>query len=348
MLTEDIITMSTLITSYIIDTNEGWYTLSKELNPTIRANINEQWINLIKSYSNSITETNNIYILDISPFAITYGLLCASKNNKAYFISCNVKPKLFTMNMNEDIFTLYLNILNITEYQKGLYCDIYGFPNNQSNLDATYKLVLSLMKKTRINYRLVYISENSLDETITFQRDIDGPKKYGKYYENYCVYSSIDTFEEVILKDIKKRFIANNLTLPTTVFLHVGNQINFDNERQIESLELIFNTMENIPINISYLESIIKSNTSYSKFTIDETTIKCIKPINKKYINDYWYFKIKNDYKMKYKKNDYDMSNENTNFFLIQSCHCVAGYEIEGAFVLIHTEECSWSFWIKN
>jgi hypothetical protein len=346
MSTEDIITMSNLITSYIINTNEGWYTLSKELNPTIRANINAEWKNLIKSYSNPIIEPNNIYILDnintLDDYsqATIHGLLCAYKSGSGYFISCNVKPKLFTMNMNEDIFTLYLNILNITEYQKGLYYDIYGFPSNQSNLDATYKLVVNLMKKTKINYKLVYISEKSLDNTITFQRDIDGPKKYGKYYEDYCVYPVIDTFEEVILKDIKKLFIANNLTLPTTVFLHVGNQINFDNERQIESLELIFNTMDNIPINISYLEFLVKSNTSYSNFTIDETTIKCIKPINKKYIYDSWYHMVKNHYKMRYTNSCYTLLDDNINFLLIKSS--------DGAFVLIHTEECSWSFWIKN
>ena len=196
------------------------YGISSSLTFGERSLINQQWQDIVKSVKEMIQEvvaenTDNPDFIDprnVIPIVDTSGSMStAGVQNKAIglgllataistmpgcLISFSDTPEVFKVDLTKDVFNQFLTI-----YQ--------GPMGYNTNIDATYRLLLDLMVKSKtpkVNFAMLVLTDGQFDRNlVTF----DGAK---------AGYDAQKYFENVFLGRMEKAFTDKGYTLPRTIF----------------------------------------------------------------------------------------------------------------------------------
>lgn len=229
----DLANLAKIVMGYVVGGNGyGHASLSPSLTSAERSLISQQWRDMMKSVSELVEEAvkqhaddpefldprEAIFVVDTSGsmtsanvqhIAVALGLLGASISTMpGCLISFSDKPKLFKVDLSKDVFDQFLTVLN-------------GPTGLNTNIDATYRLVLDLMEKsgtTRSTFALVYLTDGQFDSGLVH---FDGVKSYG-YSSGYGTLGTKKHFESVFLGRMEKAFNDKGFTLPRTVFWNLN------------------------------------------------------------------------------------------------------------------------------
>lgn len=195
------------------------YGISSSLTFGERSLINQQWQDIVKSVKEMIQEVvventdnpdfidprNVIPIVDTSGSmtsagvqnkAIGLGLLAtAISNMPGCLISFSNKPEVFNVDLTKDIFDQFITIMN-------------GPMDYNTNIDATYRLLLDLMVKSKtpkVTFAMLILTDGQFDSSLVSFDD--------KHVTNEQHY-----FEDVFLIRMEKAFQAKGYNLPRTIF----------------------------------------------------------------------------------------------------------------------------------
>ena len=143
-------------------------------------------------------------------YAIAMGIVCASISTiPGKLITFSESPEVFSFDPNEDIFTLVRKIMGC------------GWGMN-TNLDATYRLLLGQMKTARASgadissdFRLAIFTDGQFDSMVSYSY-----KGRSHYYGSGDSLSGFDTFQ----KRQEKAFTDAGFGLPLVVYWNMANR----------------------------------------------------------------------------------------------------------------------------
>lgn len=192
-----------------------------EKNPTKNEKllINEQWKKIVESVSELLDEEtkdseldfkNIIPIIDVSGSmsgynvmhnAIGLGILCSMLSNlPGLFITFSEKPNVLSFNRDDNIFDIFENVKQSD----------WGY---STNIDATYKLLLDLMKKNNVPndtcYSLLFLTDGQFNDMVCYTGN--------RRKVNNLIYN---TFYE----RMSEEFRNNNYMMPRTIFWNLNSR----------------------------------------------------------------------------------------------------------------------------
>lgn len=152
--------------------------------------------------SGSMTSAN------VQDKAIGLGLLATAISSiPGCMISFSDHPQVFNIDLEADIFDQYVSVIN-------------GPTGLNTNVDATYRLLLDIMVKNKmkkVDFALMFLTDGQFDSgLVLFEEDLKNSRLY---------YSGTDTknkFEQVFLGRMEKAFNAKGFMLPRTIFWNLN------------------------------------------------------------------------------------------------------------------------------
>ena len=209
--------------------------VSSSLTMGERSLIAQQWSDLVKSIKEMVQEQvtahagekdfidprNVIPIVDTSGSmssakvqdkAIGLGLLATAISNlPGCMISFSDEPKVFNIDLTKDVFDQFLQVC-------------HGPTGLNTNVDATYRLVLDLMVKRSVpktDFALLYLTDGQFDSGLVhFDKDLERTSSYG--YGGWGNGNTRSHFQDVFLGRMEKAFQEKGYTLPRTIFWNLN------------------------------------------------------------------------------------------------------------------------------
>lgn len=243
---QDIDRLSSVVFENITHNHYGYngarMSLSKTLSPTERLVIATQWKDLISKVKEEVikaietaraeaVESGEVWldprqvipVVDTSGSmesarvqdkAIGLGILAAHLSTMpGCLISFSDKPEVFNLDMSgkADVFDHFLTIMN-------------GPTGLNTNIDATYRVLLDLMVKSGIketDFALLFLSDGQFDAQVTLPEESSSSLAYRGYgYYNREPASS--RFQKTFLDRIEAAFKVKGYNLPRTVFWNLN------------------------------------------------------------------------------------------------------------------------------
>jgi hypothetical protein len=237
-------TIQSILNSKLKGANQDVSKLSSIIYSTINTNclnltvtermlLNQQWNDMvinIKNMINQVIEENKdntdfidprnvIPIVDVSGsmasvlhIAIGLGIMAATISNlPGCMISFTDKPCVFYLDFTKDIIDQFLTIIRSP----------MGY---NTNIDATYKLVLGLMQSknmAKVDFALMYLTDGQFDSgLVSFD---SSPDSFDRGFISFDsnTFSQHD-FENVFLGRMEKEFNNKGYSLPRTIFWNLN------------------------------------------------------------------------------------------------------------------------------
>ena len=208
--------------------------ISSSLSTTERQVITMQWNDIVSTLKQEINEIlaakidmlNTIPIVDtsgsmdsamVSHIARGLGVLAASISNlPGCMITFSEKPKVFHLNMNEDVFDHFIAIAN-------------GPVGYNTNIDMTYRVLLDMMVSknlSKTDYSMLILTDGQFDSLVTFE-------------ERYQA-GAMETFQSTFVGRLETAFKANGYNLPRTIFWNLnGRTPGFPSAGDTKGIQLI-------------------------------------------------------------------------------------------------------------
>lgn len=200
-----------------------YYADLRNISPSERAFINQQWKDLVKSIremidalpkeDDYIDPKNIIPVVDTSGsmqqvnvihIAIGIGILGATLSNiPGCLISFSDRPQLFSLDLGADIFEQFQTIKR-------------GPMGYSTNIDATYRILLNLMVENKVekaNFALLFLTDCQFDQQVYIEGLTPDMNKQAAY-------------QTVFYERMETAFKEKGYTLPRTIFW------NLDGSRQ--------------------------------------------------------------------------------------------------------------------
>lgn len=232
---QDIDRLSKIIFDHLELKNQGKRAhISPTLSSMERAVISAQWTDLVTNLKDKIfelikqaseealeTQTQFIDPRNIIPIIDTSGSMVSARvQDKAIglgilasylstmpgcLISFSEKPQVFNLDMSgkSDVFDHFVTIMN-------------GPTGLSTNIDATYDVILELMKSanvTKTDFAMLFLSDGQFNSQVKFANDMERSTE-----------SALSKFNKTALGRLEHKFTLAGFTMPRTIFWNLNAQ----------------------------------------------------------------------------------------------------------------------------